>query len=244
MLQIIALVYREMIIFRRKFLRYFFQFTISPLLYLIAFGWAGNGRIMADGTPYIQFILPGLIAMSSMTNSFSISTEINIARFYWRTFDEIRSAPVADWAYVCGEAFSGMVRGTFAAVVVMVLGMLFGAFHAIDWRLFGGIALNAFVFSSIAVSTAMLARSHADQGMLSTFVITPMAFLCGTFFPVESYPLWIGRVVSLLPLTHASNVIRAAALGREVPGLSLLYLLCLSVLAFSCALMVVGRSRN
>jgi ABC-2 type transport system permease protein len=244
MLQVAALVYREMIIFRRKFFRYFFQFTISPLLYLIAFGWAGNGRIIADGTSYIVFVLPGLIAMSSMINSFSISSEINISRFYWRTFDEIRSAPVSDWAYVCGEVFSGTVRGLFAAGIVIVLGMVFGVFCTLDWRLFGGVLLNAFVFSSIAVNTAMLARSHADQGMLSTFVITPMAFLCGTFFPVENYPTWIGSFISLLPLTHASNVIRAAFLGRQVRTFSLIYLLLFGMVCYSAALFVVKRSKN
>lgn len=244
MIQAGALFYREWIIFRRKFFRYFFQFSISPLLYLIAFGWAGNARIMADGTPYILFILPGLIAMSSMVNSFSISSEINIARFYWHTFDEIRSAPVSDFAYACGEISSGIVRGMLAAIVVGLLGMLFGKIPVLNVWLIIGIALNTFVFSSIAVSTAMLAKSHADQGMLNTFVITPMAFLCGTFFPVKNYPSWIEQLISLLPLTHANNLIRAAALGRPIPSVSCFYLLVFGALCFIIALLVVGRSRN
>ena len=239
-----ALVYRESIIFRRKMFRYFFQFTISPLLYLVAFGWAGGERMMTDGTPYIRFILPGLIAMSSMINSFSISSEINIARFYWHTFDEIRSAPVADWEYVIGEITSGILRGLIASLLVALLGWCFGVREIVSGWIVAGAALNAFVFSSIAVSTAMLARSHADQGMLSTFVITPMAFLCGTFFPVERYPVWIGKLIALLPLTHATRLLRNAALGRPVPCGSCYYLAVFGVICFIAALLVVRRSKN
>jgi len=244
MQQIFALVYREAVIFQRKFWRHFFQFTISPLLYLVAFGWAGNGRMMADGMPYIAFILPGLVAMSAMVNSFSISTEINIARFYWHTFDEIRSAPVSDRSYVCGEVISGVLRGTLAAGVVWVLGIAFGVRPAFAGWLIVGIALNAFVFASIAVSTAMLAKSHADQGMLSTFVITPMAFLCGTFFPVDAYPHWVGVLIRVLPLTHANALIRAAWQGKDLPTLSLLYLLVFGVACFISAVLVIRKSKN
>jgi Nod factor-specific ABC transporter NodJ protein len=244
MQQVIGLIYRETLVFRRKFWRYFFQFSISPLLYLIAFGWAGSSRLTSEGMPYITFILPGLVAMSAMVNSFSISTEINIARFYWHTFDEIRSAPVSDMCYVCGEVVSGVLRGMLAAAVVWVLGIAFGARPAFAGWLIAGIALNAFVFSSIAVSTAMLAKSHADQGMLSTFVITPMAFLCGTFFPVDAYPPWIGALIRLLPLTHANDVIRAAWLGNNPPATSCIYLPAFGLLCFVVAIMVVRRAKN
>jgi len=205
MQQITALIYREFLIFRRKFWRHFFQFSVSPLLYLIAFGWAGSSRQTAEGVPYIAFILPGLVAMGAMVNSFSISSEINIARFYWHTFDEIRSAPVSDFRYVCGEVASGVLRGMFAAAIVCALGAVFGVMPAAIGRLAAGIGFDAFIFSSIAVCTAMVAKSHADQGLLTTFVITPMAFLCGTFFPVDAYPRWIGALINLLPLTHANN---------------------------------------
>lgn len=244
MRQVMAIILRELLIFKRKFWRYAFSFSISPLLYLITFGWAAMGRLSVRGTDYMTFLLPGLIAMSSMTNSFAMSSEINIARFYWKTFDEIRSAPVSDWAYASGEIVSGMLRGAIAAAMVIALGMLFHVRIHLTPAMAGSVALTTFVFASLAICTAMLARTHADQGMLSSFVITPMAFLCGTFFPIDLYPKWVGIMVSLLPLTPASTMIRAAAEGAPVPGSAFLYLCISAVLSFFLAVMVVRRTRR
>ena len=143
-----------------------------------------------------------------------------------------------------GEVASGVLRGLIASLLVILLGWCFGVREMLNIWVFTGAALNTFVFSSIAVSTAMLARSHADQGMLSTFVITPMAFLCGTFFPVERYPDWIGSIISLLPLTHATRLLRNAALARPVPVGSCLYLAVFGTVCFIAALLVVRRSKN
>lgn len=243
MRQVMAVILRELIILRRRAWRHAFSFSISPLLYLITFGWAARGRMAPDGTDYMAFMLPGLIAMSSMTNSFALSSEINVARFYWRTFDEIQSAPVPDWAYALGEVVAGMVRGTLAASVVVVLGVLFGTGVHLSVSLVFCVALTTFVFASIAISTAMLAKSHADQAMLSSFVITPMSFLCGTFFPVDLYPPWIRAVVHVLPLTPAATLTRAAASGQPLDWRPVLYLITAAVATFALAVRVVRQSR-
>ena len=244
MRQVAAVILRELIVFRRRFWRYFFSFSISPFLYLVAFGWAGKARLGEEGTSYSLFLIPGLVAMSSMSNSFSLAMEINVARFYWRTFDEIRSAPVTDVAYVTGAVISGMIRGLFAAGIVIALGLVFGVPLSMSPWLPVSVVLNTFVFAALAVSAAMLAKKHADQSLINSFIITPMAFLCGTFFPVDYYPSWIQTLMELLPLTHASAAIRAAALGDAVPIVSIGYLAVFGTVAFYIAVRVVRLSRN
>jgi len=242
MWQVTAVTMRELIILKRKFWRYFFSFTISPLLYFVTFGW--GGRVQAERAEYSAFILPGLVAMSAMVNSFGLSTEINIARFYWKTFDEIRTAPVADWAYVAGEIVSGMIRGFLAACIVIAMGLLFRVPIVLSPLLLGTVLLTAAVFAALAISTAMLAKSHADQGMLTTFVITPMAFLCGTFFPVETYPSWLQWLIRVLPLTPASHIVRAAAAGRPLPFGSFAYLAGLALCFVAAAVLMIRRTRD
>lgn len=239
-----AVILRELIILKKKFWRYFLSFSISPLLYFITFGWAGRHSVLAHGSQYDAFLLPGLVAMSAMINSFSLSTEINVARFYWKTFDEIRTAPVADWAYVAGEIVGGTIRGCLAAIVVIIMGLLFGVDMRVSSPLFLCLIMTTVVFSALAVSTAMLAKSHADQGILSSFVITPMAFLCGTFFPVETYPQWIQWIVRLMPLTPASHLIRAAAAGKPLPMGSLGYLAAFGAMSVALAIFVIRRTRD
>lgn len=244
MRQVMAIILRELLIFKRKSWRYAFSYSISPLLYLITFGWAAMGRLSVKGVDYMTFMLPGLVAMSSMMNSFAMSSEINISRFYWRTFDEIRSAPVSDLAYAAGEVLSGMFRGCIAAGIVIVLGLLFHVRIHLSAALAGSIALTTFVFASLAICAAMLARTHADQGMLSSFIITPMAFLCGTFFPIDLYPKWVGILVRVLPLTPATAMIRTTAEGKAFPTWAFAYLGISAAICFSLAVLVVRQTRR
>ncbi|MFW6181123.1 MAG: ABC transporter permease, partial [Spirochaetota bacterium] len=184
----LAVLLRELLIFKRRLFKQLLAYLVPPLLFLVTFGWGLRGRIEADGVDYILFMVPGLIALSSMRQSFSISTDINISRFYWRTFDEIRSTPVSDLAYTAGEVAGGVIKGWLSALVILLLALVFGVSPRVGGLFLTSVTLNAFIFSSLAVVTSMLVRSHADQSMLANFVITPMAFLCGTFFPLSAYP--------------------------------------------------------
>ena len=219
-----AVYYRELMILRRRLTRLVPSWSVSPLLYLVAFGYAMGRHVTVEGHTYMEFLIPGLVAMSSMTQAFAISSEINIARFYWHIFEEIQAAPVSDLSYVIGEVLAGMTRALLAIGVILILGVLFGVTLSLNIWFWGTVLLNSFVFASLAVGLAMLVKSHADQTLLTSFVITPMAFLGGTFFPLDSFPGWAQALVSLLPLTHAATAIRAAAFG-QVPGLASLFTL-------------------
>jgi len=239
-----AIYYREMLILKRRLPRLVAAWSISPLLYLVAFGYAMGRHVSIDGHGYMEFLIPGLVAMSSMTQAFVISSEINIARFYWHIFEELQAAPISNTAYVLGEVLAGMTRALLAVVVILVLGLFFGVVLSCNLFFWTGILLNSFVFASLAVGLAMLVKSHSDQALLSSFFITPMAFLGGTFFPVDRLPEWAQTVLVFLPLTHAARVIRTAAYG-EVPDLSTyLILAVVGAGVFGFAVVCVNKSRD
>ncbi|MBU1343774.1 MAG: ABC transporter permease [Proteobacteria bacterium] len=239
-----AVYYREILILRRRLSRLVPSWSVSPLLYLIAFGYAMGKQVTVQGHSYMEFLIPGLIAMSSMTHAFAISSEINIARFYWHIFEEIQAAPVSDLSYVTGEVLAGMTRAILAILVILVLGLLFGVVLSCNAWFWLAILLNSFVFASLAVGLAMLVKSHADQTLLTSFVITPMAFLGGTFFPVENFPAWTQKIIYLLPLTHAATSIRAAAFG-DVPALSSLVILAvIGSLFFYISVLCVKKAKD
>lgn len=238
-----AIVMRETLILRRRWLSLAFSYALSPLLFMITFG-LGTRIGDVEGIPYLVFLVPGLIASSSMRNSFSLSSEINIARFYWQVFDAIRSTPISDLVYTLGEVVSGMIRGLLGAAVILVIAAVFGVSISTNVLLAAAILLNTFVFSSLAVITAMVVKTHGQQAMLANYVITPMVFLCGTFFPIQNYPTWIQTLIRLLPLTHASLTIRAAALGRPFPYGSLAYLAAFGAICFAGAVFTIRASKN
>ena len=104
-----------------------------------------------------------------------------------------------------------------------------------------GVGLNSLVFASLAVGLAMLVKSHADQAMVTSFVITPMAFLGGTLFPVTYLPVWAQKILFLLPLTHAASTIRTSSFGM-IPQLSD-YLLLAGIGGFFFVLAIISVKR-
>ncbi len=234
----LAIYYREMLILRKKLFKQMASMSVGPLLYMIAFGFGMGRDVQVQGRLYIEFLIPGLIAMNSMTQAYAIASEINIARFYWRIFEEFQAAPIRNMAYVTGEVLAGITRALLSVAVVIVIGLLCGVVLSYNPWFWLAIVLNGFLFSSLAVCLAMLVRSHADQALLTNFVITPMAFLGGTFFPVERMPQWAQNLLQFLPLTHAAHSIRSAAFGQPVDpgsyGLLAIMGTVLFVLAFYC----------
>lgn len=91
---------------------------------------------------------------------------------------------------------------------------------------------------------AMLVKSHADQALLSNFVITPMAFLGGTFFPLERLPEWARHLLGVLPLPHAAGAMQAAAAGRPVAWSELGILAIGAFAVFLGAVLSVSRARS
>ena len=113
-----------------------------------------------------------------------------------------------------------------------------------NWVFLAAVLLNSFVFASLAVGLAMVVKSHADQSMLNSFVITPMAFLGGTFFPIDRLPVWAGKILSFLPLTHASSAIRAACLGKTTEPVTWFVLSGVGIVFFVMAVFCVEKAKD
>jgi ABC-2 type transport system permease protein len=239
-----AVYLREMIILKRRLVKLIPSWSVSPLLYLIAFGYAVGRHVNIGNHSYMEFLLPGLAAMASMTQAFAIAGEINIARFYWHIFDEFQAAPISNLAYVLGEVLAGMTRALFAGLVILLLGALFGVVLSYNYLFWIAFFLNSFVFASLAVGLAMHVKSHADQTLLTNFIITPMAFLGGTFFPLSQLPAWGQRLLEILPLTHAAKAIRAAAFVEPAHAMDYIVLGTVGCACFLFAIMSVNQAKS
>ena len=210
--------FREMLLFRRKLVRlgYLFSSMVVPIIYLLAFGLGLGRSVRIQGADYLTFLIPGLIAMSSMNNSYTwVSTALNLNRLYFKTFQIFVQAPISPSSILIGEVLSGMVKGLFASVLIILVGFLVSTKFFITPLFLIALFINCFLFSSLGVIIGMLAKSHEDTATYSNFFITPMAFFSGTFFPVDKIPQFIKPIIYLMPLTHTNIVIRKAALDTE-----------------------------
>jgi len=210
--------FREMLLFRRKLVRlgYLFSSMVVPIIYLLAFGLGLGRSVRIQGADYLTFLIPGLIAMSSMNNSYTwVSTALNLNRLYFKTFQIFVQAPISPSSILIGEVLSGMVKGLFASVLIILVGFLVSTKFFITPLFLIALFINCFLFSSLGVIIGMLAKSHEDTATYSNFFITPIAFFSGTFFPVDKIPQFIKPIIYLMPLTHTNIVIRKAALDTE-----------------------------
>ena len=234
---------REMLLFRRKLLRlgYLFSAMVVPIIYLITFGLGLGRSVKIEGGDYLTFLVPGLVAMSSMNNSYTwVATALNLNRLYFKTFQVFVQAPISPSSIMIGEVLAGMVKGVFASSLIIIIGFLTSPGFSFTPIFIGVLFLNCFLFANLGVITGMLTKSHEDTATYSNFFIMPMAFLSGTFFPLDKVPLFIKPIIYVMPLTHTNIVIRKASVDSE--GLiSLFVLITYAIMFFVYGLMLIKK---
>jgi ABC-2 type transport system permease protein len=197
---------------------------VSPLIYILAFG-LGLGSAIRPGAglssgyqSYLQFILPGMVALSSMAISFGGTTfSICGERLFSKTFEEMLLLPVQPLSLYLGKLLAGIVRGLLTSASVILVAILFTR----DWIAFVNplfllvLVLNCAVFAGVGVLTGLSVKSLETVGLYNNFLIVPMSFLGATFFDPSRLPLMLKAVVFLMPLTYTSLGLRTAAYFPE-----------------------------
>ncbi len=203
----------------------FLPSLLEPILYLLAFGFGLGGFIPSiRGQSYISFIAPALVAISIMNGSFFECTFASFVRMYFqKTFDAIVATPISVEEVVAGELLWGATRATINTTIVLAVVAAFGLISSplfllvIPFAFFGGL-----MFASIAMCFTSLAPNIDFFNFPSFLFLTPMFFLCGTFFPLTSLPIAAqGTAMTVLPLTHVVNITRGLISGHLEPILGL-----------------------
>ncbi|WP_418791893.1 ABC transporter permease [Phosphitispora sp. TUW77] len=208
-MQFIAILWQEYVIFKQRFWSVTTGTMIAPVLYLIVFGWGLGSGINIGGGSYINFVIPGIIALTTMNLSFStVANDINVSRLYSKTFEEFMVSPISMLVYAAGKITASALRGIYSALIIILLALVFKAGLKFDFYFIMMIILNCFVFSALGFSIGLMINSHADMSKFMNFIITPMSFLCGTFFPLDKMPVVLKQFIWILPLTQTSLALR------------------------------------
>ncbi len=235
----------DMMFIRRNLPTVLITSLIAPLLYLFAFGYGLGKGLTVDGRDYLAFMIPGVIAMTTLTACFNtVATKVMLQRTYYQSFDELFLCSMSPSAIIMGKAYAGMVRGLISCAVLYGMGLVLSA----DMTLTPGavlmIVFSCLMYGLLGVVSGMLANSHLTLNLFNSLVILPMTFLSGTIFSLDSMSGAVQTAIGFLPLTHTTSCIRASILGDAFPWMSLLILLVWSSAFFliSRHLMVKGRS--
>jgi len=192
---------------------------ISPVIYILAFGLGLGSTLDRTMTPpvgdsYLEFILPGMVALSSMTISFAGTTfSICGERLYSKTFEETLLMPVHPLALHVGKMMAGILRGLMTSGSVILVAVLFTGkvWSFLNPLFLLLLVLNCAVFAGLGVIVGLNVKSLEMVGLFNNFLIVPMSFLGGTFFDPGTLPTALKVIVYLLPLSYTSTGLRAAA---------------------------------
>ncbi len=222
-MEIMTVLWREWSFFKHRFIKISTTQMISPLLYLFTFGIGLGNTITVEGLPYLYFLIPGLLSMTTMRNSYSaVSMRISITRLHEKSFESYIYSPTRMSHLAIGYILAGALRGMYAGLFVILIGLLSGGYFSVSFALILVMFINALIFSSLGFLAAMIIDTHYDLNRFASMIITPMSFLCGTFYSISNLPWYFKMIVEILPLTHTTRLIRRLSFGYGVDYFSLL----------------------
>ena len=209
----------------RRYFKVLFQTVFTPLvnslLYLLIFGVSlGDSIDLSSGVSYLAFIIPGLVMMSCLNNSFQNSSSSIVGGKFSGDIEDWKVVPLTTMHIVWALCFGALTRGIFVACLTFILGQCFhyvdqgkflGVFHP-GWLIFF-LFLGGTVFAMVGIVVAIWAKTFDEMSAIGALILTPLMFLGGVFFSLENLsPFW--QQVSLYnPLLYFVNGVRYSILG-------------------------------
>ncbi|WP_119394164.1 ABC transporter permease [Salinibius halmophilus] len=235
-----------------RFLRIWPQTLVPPaitmVLYFIIFGNLIGSRIgEMGGFDYMQFIVPGLIMMSVITNSYGNVASSFFSNKFQRSVEEMLVSPMPDWVLLAGFVAGGVARGLAVGFIVTLLSLFFTdlAVHHL-FVVISVILLTAIVFSLGGFINAIFANKFDDVAIVPTFILTPLTYLGGVFYSISLLPeFWQG--LSLFnPILYMVNAFRYGILGYSDINIYIAFamLAAFTLVFWSLALWLLKRGKG
>lgn len=232
-----------------RFLRIWVQTLVPPAitmtLYFVIFGSLIGSRIgEMGGFDYMAFIVPGLIMMSVITNSYSNVASSFFSAKFQRNIEELLVAPVPNYIIVLGYVGGGMLRGLLVGIIVTFVSMFFVDIQIHNYFiLFITVLLTAMVFALAGLINALFAKTFDDISIIPTFVLTPLTYLGGVFYSLSLLPEFWQGVSQVNPIVYMVNAFRYGFLGVSDVDLTFAFAMIITfvVVFFSIAMHLINK---
>ena len=206
---------KECIRFTRIWVQTLVPPAITMSLYFVIFGNLIGSRIGdMGGFNYMEFIVPGLIMMSVITNSYSNVASSFYSTKFQKSIEELLVSPVPTYIIVLGYMGGGMARGLCVGIIVTILSLFFVDIQIHNIAvIFATVLLTAAVFALGGLINAVYANSFDDISIIPTFVLTPLTYLGGVFYSITLLPDFWQGVSQFNPIIYMVNAFRYGFLG-------------------------------
>ena len=240
-----TLVTKEFIRVIRIWLQTIVPPAITMTLYFIIFGSLIGRRIGSmDGYDYMQYIAPGLIMMSVITNSYGNVVSSFFGAKFARHIEEMMVSPMSNATIILGHVAGGVIRGLLVGAMVTVVALGFTRLEVQHPLVtFSMVLLSSIVFSLAGFINAVFARKFDDISIIPTFVLTPLTYLGGVFYSISLLPEVWQKVSLLNPILYMVNAFRYGILGTSDIEIGHAYLIvALFVIGlFSASMILMNR---
>ncbi len=207
--------------------------AITMTLYFLIFGGLIGARVgKMDGISYMDFIVPGLVMMSVIQNSYgNISSSFFGAKF-GRHIEELLVSPMPNWVILGGYVSGAMLRGVLVGAIVLCIAMFFTKVQMPHPLVtLSSVLLGSIIFSLAGFINAVFAKKFDDVAIVPTFILTPLTYLGGVFYSIKLLPDWAQAATHLNPIFYMVNAFRYGLLGVSDVPLWVAYALMLGFVA-------------
>lgn len=241
-----TIVIREVLRFSRIWVQTILPPAITTTLYFIIFGNLIGDRIgVMDGLSYMDFIIPGLIMMSVITNSYANVVSSFYGVKFQKNIEEMLISPMPNYIILLGFVAGGVARGLAVGLVVTVISLLFADAPRIEHLgiTIAIVFLTATLFALGGFINAVYAQSFDDISIIPTFVLTPLTYLGGVFYSIHMLPPFWQQASMANPILYMVNAFRYGIIGTSDIDIGISFALTLGFIAllFGFSLFLLKR---
>ncbi|HQX92643.1 MAG TPA: ABC transporter permease [Thermomonas sp.] len=207
--------------------------AITMTLYFLIFGGLIGSRVgKMGGMEYMQFIVPGLVMMSVIQNSYGNVSSSFFSSKFGRYVEELLVSPMPNWVILTGYVTGAVLRGVLVGAIVLCIAMLFTRVHIPHPLVtLSAVLLGATIFSLAGFINAVFAKKFDDVAIVPTFILTPLTYLGGVFYSISLLPPWAQAATHANPIFYMVNAFRFGLLGQSDVPLWMAYALMLGFVA-------------
>ncbi len=189
--------------------------AITMTLYFVIFGQLIGSRVgQMGGVSYMEYITPGLIMMSVITNSYSNVASSFFSAKFQRSIEEMMVSPVPTLYILLGYVLGGVSRGLITGAIVTIVASQFVDIQVNHWGIIVLVVfLTSMLFAAGGLVNAIYAKSFDDVSIVPTFILTPLTYLGGVFYSISLLPEFWQNVSLANPVLYMVNAFRYGFLG-------------------------------